>query len=277
MKRVHKGQAPHRDLAQPGAGISAGMNRSYSNKDNRGVDNYCQEEFFGIIIRKDVGRSVDADNSGRIFQRIPGRSALASSEQPAVHSQDSEPGQGGDRPNNAQGGKEWRGSGLTLDGSRSELVEGYGRYLGDLCEWEWFFSLTFREPVGEWGAERRFGDWFKFLRRRIGHRPEFVRVTEYQQRGVPHFHGFMVGTDNYRRLSAKDIWYRLGNGYSRVMPYEKERGGSFYLAKYISKDLERGRLEFSRGLQRFMKSAEVRKLESFFGCCEVLPSASKRR
>lgn len=111
---------------------------------------------------------------------------------------------------------------------------------------------------------------------------EYVRVTEYQQRGVPHYHGFMLNTDGYMRLAAKDAWFFLAHGFARVMPYDARRDARFYLAKYVVKDIDTGSIVFSRNVQRFSKremfrkieavkqSPQVLALEDVFGTCDVL-------
>lgn len=164
----------------------------------------------------------------------------------------------------------WEGDRESGGGEAGSLIESWGDFLDNNWAWEWFFSLTFKNAIGEWGADRRFHTWMKFLRRRISHRIEFVRVIEYQQRGVPHYHGFALNTDGYRRLTAKDAWERLGHGYARVLPYDCRRRANYYLAKYVAKDLEWGSIVFSRSLRRFQKGSQVKDIERILGDMEIL-------
>lgn len=117
---------------------------------------------------------------------------------------------------------------------RSEEVSEVGKWLEGFL-WEWFVTLTFKsDRVSIYWADKRWQRWIKTLRKEIGHRVEFIRVTEWQKRGSPHFHALILKTDEYDRYKAMKLWERQGNGYARI--YLCEPGASYYIAKYITKE-----------------------------------------
>jgi len=137
-------------------------------------------------------------------------------------------------------------------GERGEMVESLGKWL---CgwDWEWWVSLTFHyDKVGIIWSCKRWQKWIQRLRKQIGHRVEFVRVTEYQLRDAIHFHALMLNTDGYMRLRARDLWCNdMKNGYARVLPYDPNKGAGYYISKYIVKEF--GDIQFSRNLLKYRR------------------------
>lgn len=63
-----------------------------------------------------------------------------------------------------------------------------------------------------------------------------VRASEYQKRGVLHYHVLMGGgVRTLRRLSWGDLWQEIGGGFAQVLPYDRNRGAVQYLTKYAVK------------------------------------------
>lgn len=124
----------------------------------------------------------------------------------------------------------------------TELRRSWGRY-----PWQWYVTLTFRGRVGEARANVALWRWLRDIRKSLGHRPEFVAVTELQRRGVAHFHLLMLGVESLLRLKFKDRWER--NGYARVVAYDSRLGAAGYLGKYLLKDA--GAVQVSRSLGRW--------------------------
>jgi len=137
-------------------------------------------------------------------------------------------------------------------GEKGKGVQVFGKWL---CgwDWEWFVSLTFHyDKVGVVWSNKRWQKWIQGIRKRIGHRVEFVRVTEYQLRDAIHFHALMLNTGGYMRLRARDLWCnKMKNGYARVLPYDPNRGAGYYVAKYIVKEF--GDIQLSRALGKYRR------------------------
>lgn len=151
------------------------------------------------------------------------------------------------------------GLSLRLEGSTSEeLKQAWGDWLSSLASWEWFVTMTFKDPEGGldgtwtkpgWGHARRA--WEALVARARPGLGEltWVRMFELQGwRGVPHIHGLVAGVDpTVRRLDLVD-WAWGAYGMTRVLPYDPARGARFYLCKYVTKDL--ADIDFSPGLTR---------------------------
>jgi hypothetical protein len=149
------------------------------------------------------------------------------------------------------------------------IREAFVDWLNDY-DWDWYVTLTFRNDIGEYYARENFQRFHKEIRHRNGYRPEFVRVTEYQQRGVPHYHSLMLNVGGLRRMDMVD-WCYNQFGISRIFPYDRDRGASYYLGKYILKG--NGDIQLSRGLRKYSKSYQLsllsdtdRKLVNMFDC-----------
>lgn len=131
---------------------------------------------------------------------------------------------------------------------------------------DWFSTLTFRDPTHPESAVKAFMRWTHAMNRKIygvryTQRPEdgisSVLALEYQRRGVIHFHALQGGTKArpgrqlaetakpafvltdrheraFRRLTAMDAWFQMA-GIARIYPYRRDGGAEKYVAKYITK------------------------------------------
>jgi hypothetical protein len=136
----------------------------------------------------------------------------------------------------------------------SELKQAWGEWLGELCDWDWFVTMTLKNPKGipTWdkpgfaSAKRAWGEFTKKSRPALGEL-KWVRMFEIQPwRGVPHVHALVGNTDpSVRRMDLVDwAWERWG--IARVLEYDHELGARFYLTKYVTKQI--ADIEFSRSL-----------------------------
>lgn len=147
--------------------------------------------------------------------------------------------------------------------TRTELCQAWGDWIDEVGErrggWDWFTTLTYRNRTEEEQARGWTKAGWKYAEtscnRFLQHVGElkglhdiwWVRCREWQDwRGVPHWHMFLGGVKDLRRLDLVDWWYAKGYGFARVLPYEREKGGRFYLCKYLVKDM--GDIDFSRNL-----------------------------
>jgi len=115
-----------------------------------------------------------------------------------------------------------------------------------LGRYEWFATFTFSTNPHPEQAERRY---FRFVReinetlygRRFRERGKgvfHIRATERQKRGAVHFHSLMGGGVSVLNPKKwQEIWRTLevGNGFSRIYPYDPRRGALSYLQKYVAK------------------------------------------
>jgi len=133
------------------------------------------------------------------------------------------------------------------------LKECWGNLLSGLAEWQWFVTMTFRDRVGEWAAQRR---WSRFMTevQTVTGRLDWVRCREYQHwRGVPHYHSLVTGLPDYYwhsaqcRVLAKEMANDIA-GFTRIFEYDPALGAAHYLVKYTIKSL--GDIQFTRGLTK---------------------------
>ena len=110
-----------------------------------------------------------------------------------------------------------------------------------------FTTLTFKNETSLPKANRMKNRWLaratQSLRDKGGHRLKSICASEWQKRGVIHYHLMLLG-DSVNSLSRKRLenrWESLGGGLARC--YNAEEGASIYLSKYTSKTLE-GDLEW---------------------------------
>lgn len=137
----------------------------------------------------------------------------------------------------------------------AELAQAWGGWLDALGPWEWFVTLTFRDPEPNlrtytrpgWArAKHAWKDFTEFVEPPLGGL-RWVRAFEVQKwRGVPHVHALVAGMSSrqFKPVSGF-LWKRYG--FCRILDYDRELGANYYLAKYVTKDL--GDIEFSPGMQ----------------------------
>jgi|MudIll2142460700_1097286.scaffolds.fasta_scaffold57592_2 hypothetical protein len=117
---------------------------------------------------------------------------------------------------------------------RFDVLLEFGNYLASF-PWDWFVTLTFRQPVSEATALRCLVKFIHAIRATQGFNPGFIAVSELQHhRNVPHWHLLMLNVATRRRLHFKDWWERYG--FARVLPYDRELGARHYVGKYLFKD-----------------------------------------
>jgi len=129
--------------------------------------------------------------------------------------------------------------------SRRAVKQAWGDWLTTLANWEWFVTMTLRDPPGPgtwtrpgWATAKRAWREFTGLCRPAVGRLRWVRCFEIQRdRGVPHVHALMANMDGLvRRMDMVDwAWERWG--IARVLEYDCRLGAGYYLSKYLTKDI----------------------------------------
>jgi len=137
----------------------------------------------------------------------------------------------------------------------------FGEFLS-LPPWDWYTTLTFKGDMQSPKlADKAFYSWFNSIRmsaKAKGYTPSiygpsapfYFRTTEYQDRGILHFHSLVGGVGDIRRLLFKDFWEL--NGFARVEKYDPARGAASYVGKYLNKD--GGDIRFSHNLKPLLTS-----------------------
>jgi hypothetical protein len=82
----------------------------------------------------------------------------------------------------------------------------------------------------------------------------WARSSEFQVRGVLHFHALMGAIVNLNlealRVHWKEVWLELADGYSRIHQIENRSAVIAYITKYVVKG---GELELSGNLNRYVR------------------------
>jgi len=147
----------------------------------------------------------------------------------------------------------------------SEWLNGYN--------WDWWITLTFRNKVSRKSADKKWNKWLRVLEKQLDDRVGYFRCTEIQKgRKVLHFHSFMLNVsglhvrtmgnwlkaekilkkikkdpsqEEIEQLAICIYWGDQWNeiaGYGRIYCYNPAKKASYYLTKYISKELSDYRL-----------------------------------
>jgi len=142
--------------------------------------------------------------------------------------------------------------------------------------YDWFTTLTFRDPVHRDIADRRFKRWILHINRAL-YGGNFVKkkksvtwfkAMERQKRGVLHFHCLIGSPDMYRlkRFDYMELWktncglptskFRvdhgrfdkiqalpdsldvIANGFARIYKYDPSKGADHYCSKYVTKGFD---------------------------------------
>jgi len=143
--------------------------------------------------------------------------------------------------------------------SQEKIRAAWGAFISSLASWDWFATLTFRDPrsedqergwtkVGTQYASRAYKAFIKAVQKETPEKIRWVCGLEYQHwRGVPHYHALLNGVQNVRRMDFVDWWWDR-YGIARILPYNAKEGASYYLSKYVTKDL--GDIFFSDSLTK---------------------------
>jgi hypothetical protein len=164
---------------------------------------------------------------------------------------------------------------LTLDAGYKadmDLSQTWAGFLEKYNPYHWYGHLTFQDDTHPEQADKLFMLWVHILNRKIygsnywkdqSKGVYWARGTEYQKRGVIHYH-FIMGLfprdtalnmtlSKYStmdkktlRLNCKEKWYELA-GIARIYPYLASRGAEYYMSK-SSYAFKRGQIDVSRNI-----------------------------
>jgi hypothetical protein len=134
---------------------------------------------------------------------------------------------------------------LEIREAEIEVKDATGKFLTEIYPWDWFITLTLKNPRGVFGwtkpgyasAKKAWRELVIQAQPALG-QLAWVRFFEIQPwRGVPHIHALMAGVDpSVRRMDVVD-WAYDRWGITRVEKYNPHLGAGYYLCKYVTKEL----------------------------------------
>lgn len=129
----------------------------------------------------------------------------------------------------------------------ADLRQTWGDWLSEEWKWDWWCTMTFRDPMGPKGAHTRWVKWVRWLRSAVGHRVYYVRARETgPDSDRVHYHALIMGVGEANRMAARAMWERIA-GFAQIWPYDPDKGATYYLTKYLVK--EGSEIDFSPGLE----------------------------
>jgi len=126
--------------------------------------------------------------------------------------------------------------------------------------WQWFCTLTFKDPPHPERAEKTFRYWIHRINQGLYGRRYFKRqegvywvlAMEYHKSGVIHFHALLADVEDlntrFSRSAARNLWFDLA-GIGRVDPIDDRlQALTDYVSKYVTKG---GELTVGPGLEHY--------------------------
>jgi hypothetical protein len=130
--------------------------------------------------------------------------------------------------------------------STADIKDAWGQWISGLAEWEWFVTLTFRDPTPRHGSnwskpgwKQAKHAWTQFINIVISDpaRGQWVRCFELQKwRGAPHIHALVSGADPALNIRDARDWAFHRYGLARITRYDPNLGAAWYISKYVETD-----------------------------------------
>jgi hypothetical protein len=119
---------------------------------------------------------------------------------------------------------------------KRQLAEAWGQFLSEF-DWDWFVTLTFRDEIKSFSAHRYFERFARDIEKQAAQPIFWFRADEEGSRlGRFHIHALFGNVAHLRRLYWMDVWSERA-GYARILEFQKMKGGAYYCAKYVTKEL----------------------------------------
>ena len=144
--------------------------------------------------------------------------------------------------------------------TRAALPEAFGNFLTGLACWSWFVNpITFRgdAPCSD-AAMKAIGEWLADIQANaVENQMGWVLAEEFGAMGGRwHCHGLISGVSQLnRRFWWSEAFRRFGR--TRIEPFNPDRAGALYAAKYAAKAL--GKIHFGGNLAGVQLSRVVRR------------------
>ncbi|MHB8425144.1 MAG: rolling circle replication-associated protein [Gammaproteobacteria bacterium] len=151
--------------------------------------------------------------------------------------------------------------GPNMQAVRDGWIELCSRY-----QWDWFCTMTFADAVHPERAFKTWRYWVSQLNRDLFGRHwqgtehggvYWVRGSEYQRRGVLHYHALMSAVNDLDALTYRWYWKNLWNdlaGFAMIDKIKDEVAAMKYVTKYVVKG---GDIDVSENLKWYVRQKSL--------------------
>lgn len=113
------------------------------------------------------------------------------------------------------------------------LPKEYGRWL-DAFDWNYFCTFTTRYPLSPKSARRLINKFGDYLLEQDPARMLFWAIEPFELRDGCHYHLLLKTTVSSRKAWS---WWFYNYGRNDLKNYDRDKKGSEYMAKYVTKQL----------------------------------------
>jgi len=114
----------------------------------------------------------------------------------------------------------------------------------DQFAWSHFCTFTTRYELTLQSARRLMGNFHGNVKK-AGRTPFFWVAEKFEVKDGFHTHALLKVPDAWRFQNIVDIWQKVSRGarsgskcnYAKLLKYEKDKGATHYVGKYITKEL----------------------------------------
>lgn len=134
---------------------------------------------------------------------------------------------------------------------KEALINGWSEFI-DRYDWQGFWTLTFEHDFSFWSAQKAFKRWASQFTVSEPSSLSFIGFAEWGKRDprVPHIH-CLTRLERLPRVVMWKEWFKR-YGRARSEAYDTARGGKWYLAKYVTKELTEVIIDERKTLQSSM-------------------------
>ena len=128
----------------------------------------------------------------------------------------------------------------------AEINDAWGQWISGLADWEWFVTITFRDPTPRhgsnwtkpgWGQAKKAWAQFADFIMSDPPRGRWVRCFElHKWRGTPHIHGLISGVNPELNIKSARDWAYHHYGIARIDRYDRNLGAAWYITKFVHSD-----------------------------------------
>jgi hypothetical protein len=114
------------------------------------------------------------------------------------------------------------------------IVQAWGEWLKQYS-WDWFATLTFKNPLGWEDVDKRINRWIYQLKSESCSQLSYIVVADYKP-AIPHSYVLLSGVNHLKPSTYKQNWcYSEGkkDGLGEIERYNAKLGASYHMGKKL--------------------------------------------